>query len=86
MKVVCVNDKVNGKVVQIKKGNMYTVIDTHEFTSGFNSKGIQMMDGVFYKLIETGHWYHNSLFIEINENQIDETELLEQRQEQLQTI
>lgn len=87
MKVVCINDDCicEETVVLLKKGNIYTVYDTRDlkdFTTKFGSK---TTNGLYYQLIETGHWYHSSLFIPINENQQDENEIAEKREAEFLT-
>ncbi len=84
MKVVCINDGCicEETVVLLKKGNTYTVIDTREIKSFITKGGAKTSDGLYYNLIETGHWYHPSLFVQINENQQDEEEIAEKREQQ----
>lgn len=90
MRVVCINDKIKmreGYVHPFIKGNLYTVLDSkirnNEITE---DKKYKLRDGLWYKFIEVSGWHHSVNFIPINETQKDETELLEQRQEQLQTV
>mgnify|MGYP003421343182 FL=1 len=85
-RVVCINDKIVSEpgVIKLHVGNIYTVIDI--FIAGSNDTsvcGTKLPVGAFYRLLETGHWYHHSNFIEINDNQQDETELIRERQKQL---
>lgn len=71
MKVVCIKDNPQDpKLPQVKKGRVYNVINTH--LSGGN---------VYYEFIEIGGsaYYLASAFIEIEEDQIDETELVKER-------
>lgn len=83
MKVVCIDDNCicDDNVVLLRKGNIYTVIDSAPVEK-HTSKGKRVVSGVYLKLIETGHWYHESLFIQINENQQDEEEIAEKREQQ----
>lgn len=83
MRVVCIDDncKYEDGCVPVKKGCIYMVLEEKDFT-GLIKSGKKCENGTYYKLVETGCWHHHSLFIPITENQVDETELLEQRQTQ----
>jgi len=80
MKVVCINDNCicEAHVPLLIKGNTYTVIDSGHVEK-YTSKGKRAESGTYYKLVETNCWYHSSLFVQINEIQQDEEELIEQR-------
>lgn len=78
MKVVCVNDRCtveNSKLSIPIKGNVYHVIE-ERIVKGLIRNGQRVQDGIYYNLIETGYWYHSSLFIKINDTEMDETELV----------
>lgn len=79
-RVICIDDEPaphdDKGIPSIKKGKIYHPVQIH------NRKGNN-----YYELIECGNdaAYLTSMFIEIEEDGIDETELLEQRENQLQT-
>ena len=85
MRVICIDDDVISEptVKNLVKGNIYNVMDTREVKDFITKAGFKAVDGIYYLPIETGNWYHSSLFVPINENQQDEMELLEQRQSEL---
>jgi hypothetical protein len=74
MKVVCINDsfiRESEKVPLLKKGSIYNILEEREvkdFVSRKKHKRAE--DGVYYSFIETGYWYHSSLFIKINDELI----------------
>lgn len=77
MRVVCVDNKIIAQesVPQLIIGNIYTVIDT-TIVKDLVLKDFRLAeDGLYYKTVEAGAWFHSSLFIEINENLQDETEM-----------
>lgn len=78
-KVVCIDEscqplEVDG-VARVKKGNVYTVVETI-FSKEERKDNIRYIGGTYYILAECGNLvgYHDSMFIEINEIQQDETE------------
>lgn len=80
MKVICIDEKSvfeTSLMPLLKKGNLYHVIDERAFINHRTAKG-KAEDGVYYILIEIGnrYCYHSSLFVKINETEIDETELV----------
>lgn len=83
MRVICIDDNCicEATVIPLVKGNMYNVMDIAPVEK-YTSKGKRVMSGDYYKLIETGHWYHSSLFLPINEIQQDEEEISEKREQQ----
>jgi hypothetical protein len=80
-KVICINGEAHCEAgcTNVVKGNMYHVIDDM-----INEKkivrGHRSATGLYYKLIETGFWYHHDLFIIVNDNQQDETTFEHYRQ------
>lgn len=84
MRVICIDDtdQFIEQIPHIKKGNIYTVIDVTYSLEGVVN-GIKVVEGIYYVLAECGDdaAYHKSMFIEINEDQIDETELINQREQ-----
>lgn len=81
MRVVCIDEKQQGSAEgpSVKRGNLYTVIDVlkednteYEVNSGWRAE-----KGDYYILAEIGdqHAFHTSLFLQINEDQKDETEM-----------
>lgn len=72
MRVVCINDgkQYFDHLPKVKKGNMYTVINE------FDYDGKRGIGGKYYVFVETGNSvaFHHSIFININEDQQDETE------------
>jgi hypothetical protein len=81
MKVVCIqnSDRMSGHI-QVVKGNIYHIIEEEYFGNikfMINGNPYVLENGIYYRLIETGEiFYHSSLFIEINETEIDELELV----------
>lgn len=75
MEAVCIEDNFTkqGGVPEIVKGNVYHIIDEKSFSNERRSG--YTIDGMYYKLIETNCWYHSSLFIIINDGQMDEAEI-----------
>lgn len=74
MRVVCIESgKALPNQAAPQKGYVYTVIDSKEegrrFGPGYTTK-----PGLYYRLLEIGVWSHSCLFIEIIEDQQDETE------------
>lgn len=78
MRVVCIDDKEQDNDFNyptVKKGNIYTVIDSQEEEKGSLGK-YSYPEGVYYQLAEMGTYiYHSSLFLPINEDQQDEVEM-----------
>ena len=89
MRVVCVDDKwpLEDKCPKLVMGNIYHVTDTIKVNSFRTSSGKLADSGIYYVLFEMGKIpvYHSSLFVEINENQQDETEIAKQREQVLIT-
>lgn len=75
-RVVCIHDKYQHSTpVKVEKGNLYHVIKEYECKEVVRGN-VKEPAGVYYELIEIGGWcFHSSLFITINENQQDETEM-----------
>lgn len=80
MKVVCIEGSVNlesSKIPTLVKGNIYHVVEERsvcDYVSPVNAR--RAINGIYYNLIETGYWYHSSLFVKINDTEIDEMELV----------
>lgn len=80
-KVVCIEDRSDytKEHPSVKRGRMYTVVDTRtekEETVRHKNVLIKYLPGEYYSLAEMGKesWYHHSLFIKIDEDEIDETQ------------
>jgi hypothetical protein len=76
MRVICIETvRTENGCPQLTKGNIYTIFD-QQTVIGFRRNGHRAEDGVYYKLAEIGSHalYHHSAFIQINEDQQDETE------------
>lgn len=78
MKVVCIDDtdQYCKDIASVKKGNIYTVIDFYRLDSPKIIRDqYSCKAGCYYILAECGNGvgFHESMFIEINENQMDET-------------
>lgn len=84
MKVVCINNDIICEAPQVcclKKGNIYHVLSEHDVSHFKTNDGKKAEDGIYYKLIETGEYaYHSSLFIKVNETEIDEMQLVNELQ------
>lgn len=67
----------------VVKGNIYHVIE--EFMNRKDYvQGKKRELGLYYILVEAGRMgYHNSLFVKINDEEIDETELVNTKEEVL---
>ena len=80
MKVVCIEGNANlesSKMPILVKGDVYHVVEKRsvcDYVSAIN--GRKAANGIYYNLIETGYWYHSSLFVKINDTEIDEMELV----------
>ena len=80
MRVVCIDSNIQletKSVPSLVKGNIYHVIEERyvcDYISVHNFK--RAVDVVYYNIIENGHWYHCSLFVKVNDIEIDETELV----------
>lgn len=85
MRLVCIDDRciLEASVIPLVKGDIYNAVDVGEVKNHRTSGGNAAVNGTYYKLIETGFWYHHSLFIPINENQQDENEMASEREKQL---
>lgn len=85
MRVVCIDDKCKYEegCPKIKKGNIYTVVDSAIVGGVSPASGRPCAKGVYYKLLETDAWHFYELFVPINEDQQDETELIRERKKQL---
>lgn len=88
MRVICIDDTeqpiMDASMPAVKMGNIYTVIDSKK-SSGKSKNGYTYPKGTYYILAECGDetGYHESMFVTINENQIDETEFERNYQKEL---
>ncbi len=83
MRVICIDDSEQyADGVHVKKGNVYTVLDKL-FIKGFHKDGYRYDTGTYYQLIECGTdgCYLSEMFLEINEDQQDELELVNKKEE-----
>lgn len=76
-KVVCIDDSNQNELPNchyVKKGKIYTVVEVYKCP-------IRKRD--YYQFIETGvdTGYFTGMFIEIEDDQLDETEMVKQRNE-----
>jgi len=85
MRVICIDEKCGYQkgVPHVVKGNIYHVLESEYVEKHLIIGQGMALDGVYYNLVETGCWHHYSLFIEINENQKDEEQLLQERIEKV---
>lgn len=80
MRVICIDDSHQGaqEGPEVKTGNLYTVVDIRQLKqlTYFLGKG-RPAKGEYYILAETGDKYafHSSMFLKINEDQQDETQM-----------
>jgi len=85
-RVVCIRDdaQLYPNSPKVVKGNIYHVMREKEISEFIASVGLIIEGGVYYCLLEIKDcYYHSSLFVEINDNQPDEVEILEQRKEKV---
>ena len=85
MRVVCIDDgaaEMGEGVPKLVRGNIYNVVEEVACNGMERVNGQLPYSGIYYVLAETGNnpLYHESLFVVINENDIDETELIKQRE------
>lgn len=75
MKAICIDDSFHKEkgTFELKKGNVYNIIEESHYYDIVIS-GYRIENGIYYKLIESPSWYHNSIFVIINEEEIDEKE------------
>lgn len=79
MRVVCIDDKEQyGNVPYIKRGHIYTVIDSEFYPIENEGTDYYCPTGTYYILLEmpSDCLYHESCFLPINEDQQDETEMV----------
>ena len=85
MKVICINDAdqydIENIHPKVKRGHIYTVVEVnYEKEERVIEKNlyIKYVEGEYYQLAETGDetQYHSSLFLKIEEDQKDETEMV----------
>lgn len=82
MRVVCVDDNNQNELPNcpfVKKGKVYTVLEVYH---------CPIRDKDYYVFFETGsdNGYLTTMFIQIEEDQQDETELLKERESNLINI
>jgi hypothetical protein len=80
MRVICIDEScqpiIGEDTPHVVKGNIYTVIDSR-YSREKIVLGFRVIAGTYYLLAECGSCgYHESMFIKVNDNQIDETELV----------
>lgn len=87
MEVVCIEttSDIDGRGIKVIKGRIYHVIGSEKKNTNKYSN-ITEPAGEWYTLIEFGDKveFHYSLFVVIEDDHVDETELLAQREQQLQ--
>jgi len=84
-RVVCISaEKQYASENKVRIGNMYHVIDERTIPENYYVAGLRGVPGIWYELLEIKDViFHSSLFIEINDDQPDEVEILEQRKEKV---
>lgn len=75
MKLVCIKNYIESGGPNVYKGKVYTAIESKTFKTKITETDTQIikeLGGIYYLLIECDHWYHNSLFVKIDDDQPDE--------------
>lgn len=76
MELVCIREdfaKAEG-VPGLVKGNIYHAIE-EKVTEKQKWEGYTIQEGTYYHLIETDCWYHSCIFVVLNNEQKEETEV-----------